>query len=148
MNLNFAMALAAGAGVAIAMQAAANSRLGRTLGEPLWATYFSILGTFGCATLVMAVLRPEIPSLTTLRGTVWWNWSGGLLGGLVVLSGTFLVPWLGAARFIAFVVAGQLAASLVLDHYALMGLKEQTISAGKVIGAVMIVAGVVCIKYL
>jgi bacterial/archaeal transporter family-2 protein len=46
------------------------------------------------------------------------------------------------------VVGGQLVCSVVLDHYALMGLPEQPITPGRVAGVVLVVAGVVCIKYL
>jgi transporter family-2 protein len=37
---------------------------------------------------------------------------------------------------------------MVLDHFALMGLPEQAITPGRVLGALLVVAGVVCIKYL
>lgn len=148
MNLNFAMSLAAGAGICIALQAAANSKLRQATGEPLWATYYSILGTLIFSTLAMLILRPASPTMESVRATNWWQWIGGPLGALIVMSGTFLVPHLGAAKFIACVVAGQLLASLLLDHFALMGLAESSLSLGKVGGALLIVVGVVCIKYL
>jgi transporter family-2 protein len=148
MNASVAMACAAGAGMCIALQAAANSRLRQASGEPLWATYFSILGTLVFSSLAMLALRPGLPTMESLRTSEWWNWVGGPLGALIVMSGTFLVPHLGAAKFIAFVVAGQLLASLVLDHFGLMGLSLDAITPGKVGGAVLVVAGVSCIKFL
>jgi transporter family-2 protein len=152
MNVNLAMALAAGAGVCIALQAAANSQLRRTLSQPpvdqsLWATYFSILGTLIFSSLTILALRPPVPSMTTVRATEWWNWTGGPFGALIVMSGTLLVPVLGVGKFVAFVVAGQLFASLIMDHYGLMGLKLESLTFGKILGAVLIVVGVVCIKF-
>ena len=141
--------LAMGAGACIALQAAANSNFRKTLGDNVpFAAYFSILGTVLTATLAMLLLRPTVPGATTLRETPWWNWIGGPLGALIVLAGAALTARLGAALFIALVVGGQLLCSLVLDHFALMGLNEQPVTLGRVIGATLVVTGVLCIKYL
>lgn len=140
--------LAAGVGACFAVQASANSKLRLNLGSPMWAACFSICGTFITAITAMLILRPQSPSGEVLRGTPWWNWIGGPLGALIVLGGAALVSELGAALFIALVVSGQLICSLLLDHFALLGLQEQPITMGRVLGAALVVAGVVCMKYL
>lgn len=144
--------LAVGAGSCIALQASANGRFRQNLGDSpqfaLWAAFFSICGTFVTAVTVMLLLRPAPPSAPTLRETEWWNWIGGPLGALIVLAGAALTQKLGAAPFIALVVGGQLLCSLLLDHFALMGLKEQPVTPGRLLGAALVVAGVLCIKYL
>lgn len=139
--------LAAGAGCCIAMQAAANSRFREQLNQPLYAAFFSICGTFLIALVVMAALRPPAPAAESFRQTEWWNWIGGPLGALIVLAGAALAGKLGAAVFIAFVVGGQLLSSLVLDHFALLGLQAQPITPGKLLGALLVVAGMCCIKF-
>jgi len=140
--------LAAGAGCCIAIQASANGKFRQNLGDnPLWAAYFSILGTILTATLAMLILRPQPPSLVAMRESQWWNWIGGPLGALIVLAGAALTQKLGAAPFIALVVGGQLLCSLLLDHFALMGLSEQPVTPGRILGALLVVAGVLCIKY-
>jgi transporter family-2 protein len=141
--------LAMGAGACIALQASANGNFRRNLGDnPLFAAYFSILGTILTATAAMLVFRPPTPAASALRETPWWNWIGGPLGALIVLAGAALTARLGAALFIALVVGGQLLCSLVLDHFALLGLNEQPITVGRVLGSLLVVAGVLCIKYL
>jgi transporter family-2 protein len=140
--------LAAGAGACIALQASANSRFRQNLDSQLYAAFFSICGTFLTAVTVMLVLRPPVPSAAAVRQTEWWNWVGGPLGALIVLAGAALVSKLDAALFIASVVAGQLLCSLVLDHFGLMGLRETPLTPGRVLGALLVVAGVVCVKYL
>ena len=139
--------LAAGAGCCIALQAAANGSLRTNLGDPRYATLFSICGTIVTVVVVMLVLRPSPPSAAAMRGAPWWNWIGGPLGALIVLAGAALAPKLGAAAFIAAVVAGQLICSLVLDHFGLMNLPQQGLTAGRMIGAVMVFAGVLLVKY-
>ena len=140
--------LAAGAGACIALQASANGNFRKNIDSPLYAAFFSICGTILTAAAAMAVLRPPAPAGEALRQTPWWNWIGGPLGALIVLAGATLVSELGAALFIASVVAGQLLCSLFLDHFALLGLPEQPLTAGRVLGALLVVAGVVCVKYL
>lgn len=141
--------LAAGAGGCLALQASANTRFRANLGDnPLFASFFSICGTVATAGLAMLVLRPPAPTAEAVRQTEWWNWVGGPLGALVVLSGAALVSKLDAALFIACVVAGQLLAALLLDHFGLMGLKHVPLSPGRVVGALLVLAGVVCVKYL
>lgn len=140
--------LAATAGMCIALQATANSKFRHHLGDPLWAAYFSIVGTILFSSAAMLILRSPIPSAATLSGTRWWYWIGGPLGALIVLAGATLVRHLGAAAFIALVVAGQLIASLILDHFALMGLPENPLTWKRLLGALLVVLGVVCVKYL
>ena len=82
-----------------------------------------------------------------MRAAPWWNWIGGPLGALIVLSGAALAPRLGAAAFIASVVAGQLLCSLLLDHFGLMNLPQQALTSGRLIGAALVFAGVLLVKY-
>lgn len=155
MPLPLAAVLAALAGACIALQASANGKFRANLHDPAsgvvgpaWAAFFSICGTILTAGLAMLVLRPAVPSRETLSDTQWWNWVGGPLGALIVLAGATLVRELGGAMFIALVVGGQLLCSLLLDHFGLMGLIQKEITVGRVVGAVLVVAGVVCIKWL
>jgi bacterial/archaeal transporter family-2 protein len=141
--------LAVGAGACIALQASANASLRKNIGDnALVAAYLSILGTLIVSTVAVLLLRPPVPATADLRDAPWWNWIGGPLGALIVLAGAALTARLGAAFFIALVVGGQLVCSLLLDHFALMGLSEQPVTAGKLLGAALVVTGVVCIKFL
>ncbi len=141
--------LAMGAGACIALQASANGSFRKSLGDnPLFAACLSILGTVLTAAAAMLVFRPPVPSMAVLRETPWWNWIGGPLGALIVLAGAALTARLGAALFIALVVGGQLLCSLALDHFALVGLNEQPVTLGRLLGAALVVAGVLCIKFL
>ena len=149
MHTTIFMLLAMGAGACIAIQASANGDFRKSLGDnPLFAAFFSICGTFLTAVTAMLLLRPAVPGAPALREAPWWNWIGGPLGALIVLAGAALTARLGAALFIALVVGGQLLCSLLLDHFGLVGLKEQPITPGRFFGALLVVAGVLCVKYL
>ena len=139
--------LAAGAGACFAVQASANASLRAHLHSPLWAAFFSICGTILTAATVMLILRPTPPEAVAARGAPWWNWIGGPMGALIVLSGAALAPRLGAAAFIAAVVGGQLACSLFLDHFGLMDLPRQVVTPGRLLGVLLVFAGVVLVKF-
>jgi len=141
------------AGFCIAMQAPANSRLRSNLGgsfvnDSLYAAFFSICGTFMSICVAMLIVRPATPSWVNIRQAEWWNWIGGPLGAIFVFAGALLIRELGAALFVTLVVGGQLACSLVVDHFGLLGLPQQPMTLPRVIGAGLVVAGVVCLKYL
>ena len=141
------LVLAMGAGACIALQASANAGLRMSLHDPRYAAFFSILGTIATALIVMAVLRPVPPALAAIRGAPWWNWIGGPLGALIVLSGAALTPKLGAATFIAAVVGGQLICSLLLDHFGALNLPQQSLTPARLLGAMLVFAGVLLVKY-
>ena len=141
------LGLAAAAGSCIAVQAATNTALRHHLGDARYAAFFSICGTILTASVFMLAVRPAAPSMAALRGTSWLYWMGGPLGALVVLAGAALTPRLGAAAFISAFVGGQLISSLALDHFGLMNVPQQSLSASRLLGAVMVFAGVLLVRY-
>jgi transporter family-2 protein len=140
-----ALIFAVVAGACISIQAAANASLRTHLNDVRWATFFSICGTIITAVVVMLAIRPAAPSAAAMRAAPWWNWIGGPLGALIVLSGAALAPRLGAAAFIAAVVAGQLASSILMDHFAWMNLPHQPISLSRGIGVAFVFVGVLLV---
>jgi len=148
MSQHILLVFAAGAGACIALQAAANGSLRNVTKSPEWTAFFSICGTFTCAVLAMLVLRPATPAMADVKETTWWHWIGGPLGAMIVLSGAVLTPRLGAAAFLAFVIAGQLVSSAFLDQFGLMGLSVRELTPGRAVGAVLVILGAVMIRYL
>ena len=139
--------LACVAGACFALQAAVNGALRGTLHDGRYAAFFSICGTIITAAIFMLCVQPPLPALAVMRSAPWWNWIGGPMGALIVLSGAALAPRLGAAAFIAAVVGGQLACSLFLDHFGLMDLPRQVVTPGRLLGVLLVFAGVVLVKF-
>ncbi len=143
----FWILLAALAGACIAVQAAANGSLRANLGDSRWATFFSICGTTLTALLMMALAQPKLPATAAFVRAPWWNWIGGPLGACIVMAGAALTPRLGAAAFIASVVAGQLVCSVVLDSCGLMNIAAQQLSVARVAGVFLVFGGVLLVRY-
>ena len=133
-------------GVVLPLQAGVNAQLRVGLGHPMLAATASFLvGTLALA-VAAAAARLPVPLGPQLVELPWWSWTGGLLGAVYVAAVIVLVPKLGAATLIAAVVAGQLLASLVLDHYGLVGYAHHPINLSRLLGALLLMAGVLLIQ--
>ncbi|MBB3121776.1 DMT family transporter [Pseudoduganella violacea] len=140
------MAVAVLAGAAVPFQAASNAALGRALGHPLWATLTSLAVSVLVVLPLMLLMRVPAPALAiAARGPAWW-WLGGVAGVLYITVALIMTPKLGAASFIASVVAGQMLASLLIDHYGLMGMAAKPASVLRVAGVALIVLGMIVVQ--
>jgi transporter family-2 protein len=104
----------------------------------------SVLGVIVLAVATVASRTPW-PSAARLAGAPWWAWVGGLLGAIYAVATVLLARRLGAATLTAVVVTGQLICSVVLDHFGALGFTEHALSAGRVAGCLLMVAGFVLI---
>ena len=140
------MAIALAAGAAVPFQAASNAALGRALGHPLWATLASLSVSALVVVPLMVLMRvPARAFGAAARGPAWW-WLGGVAGVAYVTAALMLTPRLGAASFIVSVIAGQMLASLLIDHYGLMGLAPKPAGAWRVAGIALILLGMVVVQ--
>lgn len=89
--------------------------------------------------------RQEILALTALAGAPWWAWAGGFLGAFFVTSSIILTPRLGAANTVSSILAGQIFASILLDHFGLLNLPVHAVTLPKIVGAVLVMIGVIVV---
>ncbi|MCM8744512.1 DMT family transporter [Pseudomonas koreensis] len=139
--------LAAFAGAVVPFQSAINSNLARELGHPLWATLASLLVSVLVLLPVILALRLPLPSLGFISKAPLWMWAGGAFGVCFVALAVMLLPKLGASGFVALALAGQVIASMLLDHFGLFGLVEKQLTVSRVSGALLLIGGVVLIQF-
>lgn len=134
--------LALAGGAALPLQVALNTQLKTYLGHPVQATFVS----FSVGALAMLayclVTRLPWPGAGALAQAPGWVWLGGFLGAFYVWSTIVVAPSLGAAVTLGLVVAGQMTASLVLDHFGVAGLPERPLDLWRVTGVLLVVGGV------
>ena len=138
--------LGAAAGVSFVIQQAVNADLRASIGSAVWAGFVSYLGGTLCMLILALVLREGVPGIAVLDRTNRWAWTGGFFGAVYIAISIFLVPRLGAAFFVALLVAGQMVASVAFDHFGALGLAEHPIDVPRIVGAMLLVAGVVLIR--
>lgn len=138
--------LAVIAGAVVPFQSAINANLGRGLGHPLWATLASLLVSILVLLPIMLAMRVPLPSVAFISKAPLWMWAGGAFGVCFISLALVLLPKLGASGFMALALAGQVVASLVLDHFGWFGLAQRQVSLPRVLGVVMLIAGVVLIQ--
>jgi transporter family-2 protein len=135
------------AGALLAAQAPINAQLARGLGLPVAAAAFSFLsGAIVLGIVTLVVVRSQGISLDWKAPAPWLFVAGGVLGGSYVTITTILIPRLGAAAVMAFLVAGQLLAGLALDRVGFLGMAVREISLGRIAGAVLLVAGALLVR--
>jgi bacterial/archaeal transporter family-2 protein len=136
-----AVLLGVGAGCLVGMQAPINSRLGRSVGSVEAATFSFLVGT-AALVLILLVARGGIGGLGHVGRAPWWALVGGLLGAVYVSVALVAVRTLGASGLTAVVIGGQLAISVVIDRFGLLGVARQAIGVQRIAGLVLLAAGV------
>ena len=138
--------LALAAGVSIVVQQVLNSSLRTALGSAAWAGFMSYLVGVVCMLVLALALREPLPPAGVAARIPWWAWIGGLFGAIYIILAILLVPHLGAATFVALLVAGQMLASVTFDHHGWLGLAQRPIDAPRLIGVALLIGGVVLIR--
>lgn len=133
-------------GAFLPIQAGLNGKIAKAFGSPITAGFISfVVGTIGLF-IYLTISRQLNFSQASFSQTSWWMWLGGILGAIYIVGIIVLVPKLGVALSFGLVVAGQLTIALVMDHYGLLGSVVKTISIGRIVGVLLLVAGVYLIR--
>jgi bacterial/archaeal transporter family-2 protein len=141
MGRTLAVVLTAAAGTLVALQAPVNSRLGKDLGTLQAA---SVSFAVGLVVLVAVALifgggLGDIGSVVHVPARYL---IGGVLGAAYVTCVLVTVRSLGAGGVTAATIAGQLAMAVVIDHFGLLGVARQPVTAARVAGIALLAAGV------
>jgi len=125
----------------------AYAQLASAVGNPVQATTVA----FFVATVVLLLL-------CTLNGSVrlvgkafsrdypWWMWTGGLCGAMIVFGNAWLVPKVGVGVFSMALLVGQLALSMLMEHFGWLGAPRKPITWIKIVGILLMLGGVALIR--
>ena len=131
------------AGIANAIQPGQNATLSKSLGLPVTAGLITlIVSTSALLVGGLAIGKLEVPSGPQLASVPWWAWLGGFFSVLLILAQLYASPAIGAASFLGIIVTVGVAVSIVLDHYGWVGFPVHPVSLWRVLGAVLMTAGV------
>lgn len=137
------------AGLLVAMQAGTNARLERSLHNPFISSCISFGSGLAALLIALAIYtvfyKGAIPRGQQLAAVPWWGWMGGALGAVYVLAGVLTAEKVGTGIFVGLSVTASIVASLVIDHYGLLGIHRHVATPGRLIGGALMVAGMVLI---
>ena len=140
MDRGLAVILTATVGGLLALQAPINSGLGKAIG-----TFQGAFISFATGTVILAVIaglaRGGFGQIAEVRTLAPQYLIGGVLGACYVSTILVTVRALGAGGVVAAAIAGQLAASLLVDQFGLLGVDKDPISAMKVLGVLLLAVG-------
>ena len=145
----FAAAASVVSGILVATQSRINGEFGLRLGDGALAALISFASGFVILTLALTVSTTGRAGVATIARELragelpWWAILGGMGGGFLVLTQGLVAGVLGVALFSVAVVAGQTLGAMWLDARGAAGLARVEMSRTRVLGAVLVVAGVI-----
>jgi transporter family-2 protein len=140
MDRGAAVILTALTGGLVALQAPINSILGKSIG-----TFQTVFLSFTIGAIAMAgvaaLTKGGLGQLSGVRDVSLLYLTGGLLGAAYVGSVLVTVRYLGLGGVTAATIAAQLAVSVIVDHFGLLGVDKQPITATRVVGVALLALG-------
>ena len=126
------------------------------IGIPVMATFTSVLGNrwhSPALAVVLVMLVGLVVALGVLfisgglpaappRQAGWYLYSGGAIFIFYILSASWVIPRFGVANTISFVLIGQLCAMVLIDHFALFGVEQYSVTLKRALGLLLMGLGV------
>ncbi len=140
MDRGVAVVLTAAVGGLVALQAPINSQLGKTVGSWQAAAVSFTSGTVLLVAIVL-VAGGGFGEVGEARGLPWYYLTGGILGAAYVTTVLVTVRSLGAGGVVAATIAGQLAMAVAIDQLGVLGVEKQPVTALRLVGIALLVAG-------
>jgi transporter family-2 protein len=134
------------AGALMPVQAGINARLREYLGEPVMASLVSFcVGSLALLAFIL-VTRTPWPSMAAAASAPWWTWFGGAFGAFFVAVTIILAFKLGATGLMAWIIAGQLIGSVLLDHTGALGFAVREVSWPRMAGVLLLFFGAILVN--
>ncbi|MFZ5640726.1 MAG: DMT family transporter [Bacillota bacterium] len=144
MSVYYYILIAITVGIAGGLQAIINSNLNKVASLPLTTLVVNLVAFL---TILPVYLFFSRQHFGVLREADWFAYLGGILGVVVVMGSTFLIPRTGVAIASSIIIVSQLAFAMVADHFGLFGIREIPVSLAKIAGLGLMIAGIYLFFY-
>lgn len=145
MHLVVYMLAASLIGAFLSGQPAWNAILARSVGSLVGAAVINTFIAFLLCLVFLPLAGGARFSYASLTSVPWWVYLGGVAGALLVVGGVVVAPVTGALIFFVCLVAGQLTGSVIADHFGAFGLDVRPISAPRLAGITLVIAGAILV---
>ncbi len=140
------LAMAVAVGMLTAFQPGVNRKFGEVSGAPLHGGVISFAVGLATVLLVAVILRASPPPISRVALGPVWMWVGGVIGAVFVTAAIYLSKPMGQGNYMAAMIAGQLVAGVVIDHFGFMGYDRHPFSVARAGGLVLIGLGVALLR--
>ena len=145
----FFLLIALAMGLLMPFQTAANSRLRGVVGP----AYVSTLVSFSVSTLALLLVSllagiPILPTETMLAEAPAWSWFVGIIAVVTITIAIHLFKEIGQLQALIIPMFSQLIFSLLIDHFGWFGAKVIPLGTNRIIGSLLLIAGVTLVVVL
>lgn len=127
-------------GVGIPIMATMNGALGLKIGSPFAASVILFLLAFLVA--LVATLVNGIPAQAGFISAPKLLMLAGVFVAFYIISITTIGPIIGIGQAVFIVLLGQIVSTIVIDHYGWLGVPVTKIEARKILGVILMIAGI------
>ncbi|QJD86412.1 DMT family transporter [Cohnella herbarum] len=132
--------LALSAGMLGVVQGIINAYIGKFLGQ-----YGMIIGVSAVQILVASLVVWRVKSAPLELSMIPWIIVAGMLGVGIMFGVSYATGAVGALPVFVLIIAGQIIASAIIDHFGFMGLPRNSFNLSKLGSILIIAAGVWCL---
>lgn len=122
-----------------------NGALREALSNPWLASTVSFLPIVAFLFVLFLCLPRPLPGAEGLAVMPWWAPLGGLVGSFAVICGLIFVNKVGAGAFAGLTITANILMSLVIDQFGMFGMEQHALNLWRVLGGLLMVAGVALI---
>jgi transporter family-2 protein len=127
--------------VVLAVHLAMNGKVGSVLSNPRVGN--AVFWCIGAVTaLIIGLTGYQDGALGPLKQVNPWLLTAGGLGACLVFAIAWLIPQVGAGPVMITLLAGQILGGMLMSHFGWLGSPEQPVTLMKIIGVLVMVAGV------
>ena len=133
-------------GIVLDVHLAMNSEVGKVMGNPrVGNALFWCIGAL--AAIVIGITGWQPGALNGVRTVNPLLLTAGVLGACLVFGIIWLIPQVGARGVFINLLAGQVLGGMILSHFGWLGSPVQRISPIHVLGAIVMMVGVILATY-
>jgi transporter family-2 protein len=132
------------AGVAMSLQGVFNTRLGDKIGT--WETNVIVQAT-GLVLSLIALLIAGSGSFKNIKDANKLYLLGGALGVIIIITVMIGIKSLGPTCSISIILVAQLTAAALIDAFGLFDSTKLPFGTTKIIGVIIMVAGILIFKW-
>ena len=123
-----------------------NAALRNAVINPYLAATLSFLPIVFVFFLLFLTMPRPLPNADQFSAMPWWAPLGGIAGAVAVFAGLLFVDKVGSGTFNGLLITANIAASLAIDHFGLLGMPIHQMSSMRALGTALMVAGIALIS--